>query len=108
MSELALKLIHEARKKKLKSLNLGNCGLTELPKELFELVWLEELVVSNEYWDEEKEEWIKPNGGELNKLQEIHPEISLLKYLKKLDISGEYENKWEIKDISPLEKLTQL
>lgn len=40
MSELALKLILEAKKTCAKK--LGNCGLTELPDELFELGELEE------------------------------------------------------------------
>ena len=39
MSELALKRIKEAIDKRLTRLDLGNCGLTELPDELFELVW---------------------------------------------------------------------
>ena len=43
MSELALKLIREAKENRTTSLDLGNCGLTELPEELFELTWLEEL-----------------------------------------------------------------
>ena len=45
MSELALKLIKEAKEKRLKRLDLGNCGLTKLPEELFELVWLQNLEV---------------------------------------------------------------
>ena len=44
MSELALKLIEEAKEKRLTRLDLGNCGLTELPDEVFELVWLEEWI----------------------------------------------------------------
>ena len=42
MSELAFKRIREAKEKRLTRLDLGNCGLTELPEELFELTWLEE------------------------------------------------------------------
>ena len=38
MSELALKLIREAKEARATRLDLGNCGLTELPDELFELV----------------------------------------------------------------------
>jgi internalin A len=34
MSELALKLIAENKKTKSKSLDLGNCGLTEVPEEV--------------------------------------------------------------------------
>lgn len=48
MSELALKLIAEnkakhARGEDARVLDLGNCGLTEVPEEVGELVWLEEL-----------------------------------------------------------------
>ena len=50
MSDLALKLIAEAREKNLTMLDIGNCGLRELPEELFELTKLEELIVSNQYW----------------------------------------------------------
>ena len=42
MSELALQRIREAKEKRLTRLDLGNCGLTELPEELFELTWLED------------------------------------------------------------------
>jgi internalin A len=39
--ELALQCIEEAQKTRATRLDLGNCGLTELPDALFELVWLE-------------------------------------------------------------------
>jgi hypothetical protein len=39
MSALALQRIREAKEQRLTRLDLGNCGLTELPDELFELVW---------------------------------------------------------------------
>jgi internalin A len=56
MSALALKLIQEAKEQRLTRLDLGNCGLTELPDELFELVWLEELILSSSavFYDFEK------------------------------------------------------
>jgi hypothetical protein len=38
MSELALQRIKEAKEQRLIRLDLGNCGLIELPDELFELV----------------------------------------------------------------------
>ena len=47
MSELALQRIREAKEQRLTRLDLGNCGLTELPEELFELDWLEELFINN-------------------------------------------------------------
>ena len=34
MSELALRLIEECKKTKSKTLDLGNCGLTEVPEEM--------------------------------------------------------------------------
>ena len=37
MSDLALKRIKEAKDNRLTRLDLGNCGLTELRDELFEL-----------------------------------------------------------------------
>ncbi|MDD4963644.1 MAG: COR domain-containing protein [Gallionella sp.] len=43
MSEEALKRIQEAKERRLTVLNLDFLGLTELPKELSELVWLEGL-----------------------------------------------------------------
>ncbi len=45
MSELALKLIREAKETRATRLDLGNCGLTKLLMELFELTWLEELLI---------------------------------------------------------------
>jgi len=41
MSELALKLIAEAKRTNAEVLDLGNYGLTELPDELFKLRQLE-------------------------------------------------------------------
>jgi len=43
MSELVRKLIAENRRTKATFLDLRNCGLTEVPAEVGELVWLEGL-----------------------------------------------------------------
>lgn len=43
MSEIALELIAEAKQTRAKSLDLAGCGIEEIPEELFELTWLEEL-----------------------------------------------------------------
>ena len=56
MSELALKLVAENKAKHAQGedarvLDLGNCGLTEVPEEVGELVWLEELILSGA-WSE--------------------------------------------------------
>ena len=50
MSQLALDLIQEAKRTHAKTLDLGNCGLSELPDELFELVDLEVLCLCTEGW----------------------------------------------------------
>ncbi|TAK41250.1 MAG: hypothetical protein EPO28_08800 [Saprospiraceae bacterium] len=108
MSSLAHHLIAENKKSKATRLDLGNCGLTELPPELFELEWLEELVLSNEWWDWEKNDKQKSqNKGAANRLVALPSPFSLA-HLKKLVIAGIWENKWEITDLTPLEKLTGL
>ncbi|HRF38798.1 MAG TPA: hypothetical protein PK198_08415, partial [Saprospiraceae bacterium] len=58
MSELAQQLIEREKELRTGYLDLGNCGLTELP-DLSELEWLETLVVSNGWVDEENGEWVK-------------------------------------------------
>ena len=52
MSALALQRINEAKQQRLTRLDLGNCGLIELPEKLFELTWLEELNLSNYKYEE--------------------------------------------------------
>ena len=51
MSELALQLIRKEKEEKTGKLDLGNCGLTDFPEELFDLVWLEELNFCSMFWD---------------------------------------------------------
>ncbi|MBK6995561.1 MAG: hypothetical protein IPH31_11770 [Lewinellaceae bacterium] len=64
MSELALQLIRENKKTKATSLDLGLCGMTEVPEEIGELVWLEELILSDEWFEYEfeKKRWDKKNS----------------------------------------------
>jgi Leucine-rich repeat (LRR) protein len=82
MSELALKLIREAKEQRLNHLDLGNCDLTVLPDELFELTWLEELILND--------------NKELYDLKDI----SKLKQINLLDISNT-----KVHDLSPLKYL---
>jgi hypothetical protein len=46
-----LEKIWQAKQTRATRLDLGNCGLTELPDALFELTWLEELILSDEWWE---------------------------------------------------------
>ncbi|MBC7778407.1 MAG: TIR domain-containing protein [Phycisphaerae bacterium] len=45
MSGRVIRLIDENKKAKAKTLDLGNCELTKLPKELEECIWLESLIL---------------------------------------------------------------
>ena len=105
----ALELIAKEKIEKTGKLDLGNCGLTELPDELFELVWLEELIISNEYLDDEKEAWIASlNKGEGNKLTHLSPKIGQLEQLKKFYCAGNFKLRLEIMNISFLSDLNNL
>ena len=112
--QYALKLIAECKTKQTTNLDLGYCGLTELPQELFELTHLEELYLSNNYWDYKNKEWINSkNTFGLNNLSKLDVSFSKLKHLRVLVAAGGYGNnkvpiKWQIRDISVIRKLKQL
>lgn len=102
MSELALQLIAENKRTKSPFLDLGNCGLNQLPIALFDCVWIERLNLGSFYFDvESKKRMSSPNrivnnsfsGNELNSLQKLKKlhalflsfnKISDLKFLEKL------------------------
>ena len=109
MSDLALRLIaenkasHERGEDTAKYLDLGNCSLTTLPEELFELDWLEELIAGHVWWDERKKEMVQSeNEGPKNTLTDLGP-LEKLTGLQSLHLRGNL-----ISDLRPLEKLTGL
>jgi len=114
MPELAQYLITKNKKTKELYLDLGNCGLTELPPELLDCEWLETLVLGNQWkeYDFEEKEWLNkssPNKSPQNSIQKLSPAISRLFRLKKLIIQGEqFDKKWELLDLSPLQELKNL
>ena len=133
MSELALQLIEKEKQEKTGKLDLGNCGLKDIPEELFELTWLEELFFCNKIWDNNKKTWINSsNSGSENciYIAELPTGFRNLAKLKKLYFGGVSEKRWrlnrcdilsclgnlqsldlsgnEISDISFLENLTGL
>lgn len=106
---LALALIQEAKEKKLKRLDLGKTGLREFPMEVLELVWLEELVLSNRVWDNIKNWWIEsPNEGLDNWIPGIPKNIDKLSSLKILDLRGHYKYNYGIYNIEYLSGLKKL
>jgi internalin A len=113
MSELAIQLIKENKAKHARGedatyLDLGNCGLTELPPELGVCTWLEELVLSDEWVDREAgERKNSQNTGELNNIHSLEG-IQPLKKLKRLIVAGDWLTEYELADLSPVQSLKQL
>jgi len=116
---LAEQLIAHAKATGAKSLDLGRCGLTDWPDSLWELTELEELTMSNQWWDMEERKWIETNNrGPYNLLRSIPTEIQKLKklWLLRAGVSGYisifgntiFYDSWGIKDISVLQGLTNL
>jgi internalin A len=111
---LVQQLIEENLRTQNPYLDLGNCGLDGTEPELemlAECEHLETLILSNGWceYDEEKQEWIQhtnQNQGRYNNLKSIATQLP--KNLKKLVLAGDWDNKWEIQDISFLQHLNQL
>ncbi len=102
MSELAQQLIEQEKKQRSGYLDLGNCGLTEMP-DLSGLDWLETLVLSSEWWDWEKREQISSqNKGIQNHIVQFETARFPIG-LRKIILSN-----LEISDGSFLGKLTNL
>ena len=55
--ERAKKLIADNKRTKAKFLYLGRCGLTKVPDEVGELVWLESLSLADDYSEWDGEQW---------------------------------------------------
>lgn len=105
MSKLAKYLINKEKKQKTTFLDLGNCKLTDLVAEipeLFELVWLETLVLSNGYEDlrtQQKHE--NANAEAPNNINQLPIELKSLTKLKALyvgsfEVYQETEEYWHI------------
>lgn len=107
-------LISEVKTNKLKTLNLGNCGITDLMDfpEIFELTWLEELIIGNSYFDYEKKDIFRYRDGIDNQIKFIPKALSNLINLKKLILGNELilhnMNNIEVQGLSILSKLKNL
>lgn len=102
MSKLAQALIEKEKEEKTGYLDLGRCGLREMP-DLSGMDWLETLVLSNRWWDWEKNTWLySQNRWKSNAFDQIDAR-NLSVSLTKIVLSG-----YNISDVRFLEKLTQL
>ena len=117
MSDLALRLIRENIEKHERGedatrLDLGNCALTEVPKALFKCVWLEELILSSEWWERlggMSQLWKKSeNPHPANNIEQLTSEFSKLVNLTKLILSGNLGDRWKLSDISVIGELPNL
>jgi internalin A len=101
MSEHALQLIAENKKTHNKSLDLGRCGLREIPKEVLELTWLEELNFCNrwyEWMDGVYQEFRSINKGAPNFIESTL-DLGPLLHLKKLTFGGASGQKWPVQKL---------
>jgi internalin A len=119
MSKLALKLIAENKKTRSTFLDLGNCGLTEVPEEIGELVWLEGLLFTGVWTVNDNKTLISNNSGPQNKLFRLapatycqsNPESSpffRLVNLRWLCLSDRFFEPMTFSDLSPLSGLKNL
>jgi internalin A len=112
MSELAQELIRKEKEERTGKLDLGNCGLTDFPEELFELEWLEELNFCSAYRNLELGKWNQsPNNGGKNLINQTKlPEaFTRFNQLRTLLIGGFwFWESWKINDCSVLEELNSL
>src|SRR5205823_4265762 len=73
---LAIGRIAENRRSRAAFLDLGNCGIIELPSELGELTWLESLSIAGSWHDWDDGSWrekITVHSGNKNALATIAP-----------------------------------
>jgi internalin A len=106
VSERAKRLIAENKRTRDTFLDLGNCGLTEIPAEVGELVWLESLSFASGWWEWDGQEWQRTKsrnkGGSNELLTDLAP-LAGLSSLRKLVISDT-----QIADLTPLAGLSSL
>ena len=109
MSNLALKLISDAKSRNLKKLDLGKCSLTKLPESLFELKQLKSLILSNSIYNYQKQELeYSSNSGMDNKFENIDERIIELENLEELFLGGDIQFRWNISNLETLGKIKQL
>jgi len=111
MSDLAIKLIDEANEKKSTFLDLGNCGLKAIPKEITKLSgFLEHLNLGSQYLENYAYK-SSINKLSVNNFSGEDNDLNLLtelKHIKKLDFYSSHIGEKGAKYISRLSSLTSL
>ncbi len=100
---LALALIEKEKWEKTGFLDLGNCGLTEVPEEVRDLVWLKDLVLGTRYATQMYFLVESLNKGVPNTINHLPDWFSELSELKILIL-----NQNPLSDITPLAELDTL
>jgi internalin A len=100
----ALQLIAENKRSRATFLDLGNCGLTEVPAEVGELIWLESLSLTRAWHEWDGQVWqqkISQNSSKTNnRVMEVRP-LGALSNLRSLAVE-------QVTDLAPLVLLTKL
>ena len=109
MTDLALQRIEQEQRLRTGQLDLGNCGLTEMP-DLSELEWLKTLILSNEWRDTQQQKWqYSQNRGPRNALRQTPKAAFFPAHLQHLTLGGDnILSGWSVKSIDFLEPLTKL
>src|SRR5664280_2064096 len=101
-----LQLIAENKRTRATFLDLGNCGLTEVPAEVGELVWLESLSFASSWEEWDGRAWQRNesrNPGDSNeRLTDLAP-LAGLSALQSLKVSNT-----QVSDLAPLAGLSAL
>jgi internalin A len=105
MSKLAQGLIAENMSSKATFLDLGNCGLHELPAKVSDLLWLEHLLLASEWFEWDGENWQTKksrNAEQQNHLADLAPLAHLT------SLQGLHFSDTQVTDLAPLARLIGL
>lgn len=107
VSERTKKLIAENKRSRAKFLYLGKCGLTRVPAEVGELVWLESLSLADSWTEWDGQQWQQSKQTQKSRqtngsLSDLGP-LASLSALQALTVSGT-----KVSDLTPLAALSDL
>ena len=111
MSHLAKIVIEKEKNERTGRLDLGRCGLKDIPEEVFELTWLEELSFCDEFLDLTKSKWMNSsNTGPKNHInvKELPIRFKALIRLKRFFFGGTFRKHWNSNKCDILADLEEL